>query len=340
MNVLAFPAQIFEHTCRGTMTQKSVSEEESFRSAIERLTPPQQTILLQATPSLARLARAAASRSRNLGEVDVALTAWLSEHLGETSQSAKRAVVAAMAIGMNVQCRKCGGDVPDFVTRSRQRLAQTLRYEEGALNFARDAAVASGAGLWAGALLVILPEPAKLQDLPLRARRALAGYYRRLLCLGTRKAVGWLWATRLAPWAEFHLDTRNLEDFCREGYLESYRLIAGSLKHRPDLAGVFSASWLNDPKLASISPHLGFVEQTGRESGAELVKLRTEPEQSAFAATRSPSRRSLIEAGQYTPECFGLYWTRAVFIEWLSKGEAAAHGAAIPSPETISLIGR
>jgi hypothetical protein len=337
MNALAFPPKTFEHTGGDTMTQRFLSDEECFRSAIERLTPPRQAIVLQEGRSLSTLARAAASRSRNLGEVDVALSAWLSEHLGETSQSAKRAAVAAMAFEMDVQWRKCGGDVPDLLTGSRQRLAQTLRDEEGTWNFARNAAVASGAGLWIGALLVIFPDPAKLQDLPLRARRAAAGFYRRIRALGTRRAVGWLWETKLAPWAEFHLETGDLEHFSREGYLRSYRLVAACLKARPDLAGVFSASWLNDPKLASISPHLGFVERTGGESGAELIKLRTEPEQTAFAASRSPSRRRLIETGQYTPECFGLSWTRSALINWSTNGGSPAESERRRSSSVTSV---
>jgi hypothetical protein len=319
------------------MTRTSVLDEDSFCFAIERLTPVQQAVLLHERESLSTLVRAAASRSRSLGKLDVVLSSWLLQNLGESSETAKRAAVAAMALEMDAHWRNCSDAVQDVATGSRRRLAQSLRVDEGTWNFARNATVASGAGLWIGALLVIFPDPAKLQDLPLRARRAAAGFCRRIRALGTRRAVGWLWETKLAPWAEFHLETGDLEHFSREGYLRSYRLVAACLKARPDLAGVFSASWLNDPKLASISPHLGFVERTGGESGAELIKLRTEPEQTAFAASRSPSRRRLIETGQYTPECFGLSWTRSALINWSTNGGSPAESESRRSSSVTSV---
>jgi hypothetical protein len=319
------------------MTRKSVSDEDIFRFAIERLTPEQQAVLVRKGRSLSTLARAAASRSRGLDEFDAVLSAWLRRQLGVASIIVKQAAVAAMAMDMEAHWIKRGGAVRALATRSRRRLAQSLRRDEGSWNFARGAAVASGAGLWIGALLVILPDPAGLQDLPLRVRRAASGFYRRIGTLGPKHAAGWLWETKLAPWAEFHLETGDLEDFCREGYIQSYSMIAACLKERTDLAGVFSASWLNDPKLASISPHLGFVERTGGESGAELIKLRTEPEQIAFAAFRSTSRRTLIETGQYTPECFGLYWTRSALIKWATNGGSTveSHGGPFPNATSV-----
>jgi hypothetical protein len=319
------------------MTRTSVWDEDSFCFAIERLTPVQQAVLFHEGESLSTLVRAAASRSRSLGKLDVVLSSWLLQNLGESSETAKRAAIAAMALEMDAHWRNCCDAVQDVATGSRRRLAQSLRVDEGTWNLARNAAVASGAGLWIGALLVIFPDPAKLQDLPLRARRAAAGFYRRIRALGTRRAVGWLWETKLAPWAEFHLETGDLEHFSREGYLRSYRLVAACLKARHDLAGVFSASWLNDPKLASISPHLGFVERTGGESGAELIKLRTEPEQTAFAASRSPSRRRLIETGRYTPECFGLSWTRSALINWSTNGGSPAESERRRSSSVTSV---
>ena len=135
----------------------------------------------------------------------------------------------------------------------------------------------------------------------------------------------WLWETKLAPWAEVHLETRDLQEFSRGGYLSSYRGMAACLKERPYLAGAFSASWLNDPQLALISPHLGFVERTGYESGAELIKLRTEAEQIAFAAARSPRRRKLIEKRAIQPEVF-----------WAVLEEARTYGMVNHSPITLT----
>ena len=300
------------------MNRTSILDDETFRVAIKRLTIQHQVILTSECGSLSSLIRAVVTRSRNLGELDLTISAWLRRHLGEVSETAKKAAIAAMAIEMGVAWQDCDAAVQDLLAESRRRLAQSLRREEGLENVCRDAAVASGAALWVGAFFVVIPERAKFQDFPVRARRAAMGFYRRLRISGITRAMMWLWETKLAPWAEVHLETRDLQEFSRGGYLSSYRRMAACLKERPYLAGAFSASWLNDPQLALISPHLGFVERTGYESGAELIKLRTEAEQIAFAAARSPRRRKLIENGQYDPRCFGLYWTRRALVEWSS----------------------
>jgi hypothetical protein len=56
------------------MTRTSVLDEDSFCFAIERLTPVQQAVLLHERESLSTLVRAAASRSRSLGKLDVVLS--------------------------------------------------------------------------------------------------------------------------------------------------------------------------------------------------------------------------------------------------------------------------
>ena len=298
------------------MTCKMATPRELLLSQLDRLSLDHKTILLEERHSLAALTRAAVSRCPSLRYVEGAVTDWLNGRLQDTSLPLRRSAVAVMALSMDDVWQYSGIPTREAAAHSQRRLAETLRLDEGLPNFARDAAVACGGALLFGALIVVIPEPARLRDFPARARRATMSFYRRVRTQGLFRAIAWLRATRLAPWAELHLDTRNLSDFSREGYFQSYRQIAHCLEHRKYLAGAFSASWLNDPKLALISPNLEFVASTGSESGAELIQLRTDADQYAFASARSSRRRALIESGAYQPSCFGLYWTRNALLNW------------------------
>jgi hypothetical protein len=88
---------------------------------------------------------------------------------------------------------------------------------------------------------------------------------------------------------------------------------------RPDLAGVYAASWLYDPQLASVSPKLTFVRKIAEAGGARFLRLRTDPVQIAYATAHSPVRRQLMQSGAYSPTCYGLHWDRHAFIAWAER---------------------
>ena len=144
-----------------------------------------------------------------------------------------------------------------------------------------------------------------------------------MLQYGAGAARAWLSEVGVGAWAELHLDVRDLMDFNTEGLLRCHLRLAALMRARPDLAGVFGASWLYDPQLASITPKLAFLRRLAEDGGARLLRLRADPIQTALATARSPTRRKLVESGAYKPICYGMYWRRDALIGWSDREKAA-----------------
>ena len=132
------------------MNRTSILDDETFRVAIKRLTIQHQVILTSECGSLSSLIRAVVTRSRNLGELDLTILAWLRRHLGEVSETAKRAAIAAMATRDGRRLAETAdAAVQDLLAESRRRLAQSLATRgEGLENFCRD----RRRRLWSGPL--------------------------------------------------------------------------------------------------------------------------------------------------------------------------------------------
>jgi hypothetical protein len=83
-------------------------------------------------------------------------------------------------------------------------------------------------------------------------RRDLAAFRRQFDQSGAREAFDWLAGWGARPWVELHVDTRNLGEFHREGFIRCYHRLADLMALRSDLAGVYGASWLYQPELSAI----------------------------------------------------------------------------------------
>ena len=131
-------------------------------------------------------------------------------------------------------------------------------------------------------------------------------------CVKLFSAHGW----RL--WLEIHTDPRNLEDFNEAGWDDCYRRIADILRSRSDLAGVWGVSWFYDPQLTSISPRLAYLQERPLARGAILVRLRPGQIHTERAKQTSPTRKALIESGDYRPVCYAMFWPRRSLLAWAS----------------------
>jgi hypothetical protein len=111
---------------------------------------------------------------------------------------------------------------------------------------------------------------------------------------------------------------------------KSYYLMAGALARQPHVLGFAACSWFRSPATQRVSPHLSWISRVFVENGGLVVESgRDDPESGALY--RSETRRSLYEAGRYTPTRGLAIWPRAAMLAW-----AAAHPELAGPPSMAS----
>jgi hypothetical protein len=120
-------------------------------------------------------------------------------------------------------------------------------------------------------------------------------------------------------WYNDHLDSRALKEFNPKGWTSCFARIAEILELNPKVAGVTGVSWFYDPKVAEISPRLGYVRLTPERHGAFLANMGTAPHHVANAIYKSATRRRLYEEGSYVPTCYLIAWPRRMLIRWARR---------------------
>lgn len=118
------------------------------------------------------------------------------------------------------------------------------------------------------------------------------------------------------PWLQNHTESRWLDDFNPEGWDRMWRTAAAVLKAHPRLAGAMGASWFYDPQLETVSPRLNYLRADPLQGGAWLVHQGPGDIHTERATATSPTRRALMEAGDYTPTSWLLAWPRKELIAW------------------------
>lgn len=122
-------------------------------------------------------------------------------------------------------------------------------------------------------------------------------------------------------WFHVHLDVRNVSDVHEEGWGRFYHRVAHALEARPSVKGVVATSWLHDPEVPSISPRLAFFQRIALANGAFRQRHGTEEEQTELATATSPTRRSLVERGEWLPVCCSIIWPRTALLDWAHRVE-------------------
>ena len=312
IEIIRRPAAVSPLACR-LAYESVVASAGSHRSA-----------LLQARgDALAAFVRRAAARSTTFDAAGQAARYWLKTTFRQDDEALQRAATAVLALGLEARVAGWPAELVALHPAAHSRLSTLLiaKRPYGEDNFSRDIAFAAGLATPAGALTVTVPPPPGPDSLAPRARRAAGVFCRQVLQYGADAARAWLAEVGAQPWAELHVDVRDLEDFNAAGFLRCYHRLAALMRARPDLAGVHGASWLYDPALAHISPGVAFVRGTAEAGGARLLRLRADPVQTGYAVARSPARRRLVESGAYRPVCYGMYWRREVLIDWSERAQ-------------------
>ena len=142
---------------------------------------------------------------------------------------------------------------------------------------------------------------------------------------------GWGWSVIPAyaaarawkPWLEVHTESRELSDFNEAGWDRAWATAAEICKRRPEMAGMLGSSWFYDPPLEQISPRLAYLRLNLLKHGAFMVHQGPGEIHTRRAATSSPTRAALIEAGEYTARSWIVAFPRAALIKWGDARKAA-----------------
>ena len=135
-------------------------------------------------------------------------------------------------------------------------------------------------------------------------------------------AQGW------GPWFQIHTESRHLDEFTPEGWDRTWLRIAALLRSRPEARGVLGASWFYDPPLKAISPRLAYLQDRPVDNGAFLLLQGADPLSRERATATSPTRRQLVESGEYLPRSWIMAWPRAALLRWAAGSQASAAAAA------------
>jgi len=125
------------------------------------------------------------------------------------------------------------------------------------------------------------------------------------------KAQGWQ-----KPWLEVHTESRHTADFTEAGWDRAWATAAAICKRRPELAGMIGSSWFYDPPLETISPRLAYLRLNPLKGGAFIIHQGPAPIHSERAGATSPTRRAMIESGEYLPRSWLVAWPKSTLIPW------------------------
>ncbi len=130
------------------------------------------------------------------------------------------------------------------------------------------------------------------------------------------------------PWLEVHTEARQLADCNEAGWDRAWATAAAICATRPELAGMIGSSWFYDPPLETISPRLAYLRLNPLKGGAFIIHQGPAPIHTERAGASSPTRKALIDSGDYTPRSWLVAWPRATLIPWAEQRKTAMETAA------------
>jgi hypothetical protein len=107
-----------------------------------------------------------------------------------------------------------------------------------------------------------------------------------------------------SPFFTQHLVDHRLRQFSpaeRDAFLGR---VGALLRRRPEIRGLLSTSWYNDPALARIRPQLAYLREGFERLGGALFRIGTTPDVVQDAMAFSFERRRLVESGRYVPTAY------------------------------------
>lgn len=131
------------------------------------------------------------------------------------------------------------------------------------------------------------------------------------------------------PFYVTHTHLSEIEDFGPEGRERCYTRIAEMLERHPEMKGMYSSSWFNDPALAEVSPQLAYLRKVPEENGAWVFRVGEDI--GGGSLVKSATRRKLYEDGKYNPTAYLLVWPRKKIIAWANGVNNTAGNHRLPT---------
>jgi hypothetical protein len=86
---------------------------------------------------------------------------------------------------------------------------------------------------------------------------------------------------------------------------------------------MIGSSWFYDPPLETISPRLAYLRVNPLKGGAFIIHQGPAPIHSERCGATSPTRRAMIESGEYLPRSWLVAWPKSTLIPWAEARKAA-----------------
>lgn len=142
---------------------------------------------------------------------------------------------------------------------------------------------------------------------------------------GVSQAVRFLWllATKggHTRWYQVHTHLSELEEFNAEGWAQACLLLADMMKLHPEIRGVVTGSWFNDPLIEMVSPRLTYLRKMPQDNGAHLFFTKVSTKGGALS--KSKTRQELHRQGKYLPRIYTLAWPRKAMLTWADAKRGA-----------------
>ena len=117
-------------------------------------------------------------------------------------------------------------------------------------------------------------------------------------------------------WLEAHTEARWLADFNENGWNRAWATAAAICQARPERGGMLGSSWFYEPPLTEISPRLAHLRLNPLNGGAFMVHQGPGEIHTERAATASPTRKRMIDSGEYVARSWLMVWPRKPLIAW------------------------
>ena len=129
-------------------------------------------------------------------------------------------------------------------------------------------------------------------------------------------------------WIQLHF--RNIETigFGPEVINWSTPYVIDFLEANPHCQGIYGITWLVDPHLEEVSPHLTWYRDAMIAAGAKITAMGTDQDTVSLALQASETRRDLYAAGKYQPRDYLMAFSRHDTLLWY---ENTAH--VLPPPK-------
>lgn len=254
---------------------------------------------------------------RPVKKVEAVFLKHVARHSRQDQIMLKRALVAKLALKLPVIVKRMNlpSSILQLYPAAFGRLADFLQnishdqYNSTGEFFCKDVRFVLGLSIPCGVLVVDVISRVTLQSAILSAFRSR----------DLRGIIQYVRVGGIGCWYRGHLDSRYTTEFNERGFDNFYIRVAELLMQNKNISGYVGTSWLYDPQLLKITPHLAFFQKRPPERGAFCLKHGTQPSDIAFAIKASENRRNLYKEGKYIPVCYSSLWPRKELIAWAEK---------------------